>query len=239
MILSRAAAYTVIAPPHPTAREAFAAEELARYLEKILGTAPTEGGDIRFIVGGPGRNPAAEALIAKGELDALLTGGEGYLIRVTEGTVLLAGSEGKDDDERGTLYAVYAFLEGHLGCTLAAYSHPNLNAGEIVPRRESITLPEGDTVKPSADLPYRGAMVQYGDRAGNPRHALNLPFIDWLAKNRYNRIYIWASTYVSYCEIGILPELEKRGIRATVRRKLGPDINASCGQLRRAAMDEE
>ena len=30
--------------------------------------------------------------------------------------------------------------------------------------------------------------------------------------------------------------LEKRGIRATVRRRLGPDINASCGQLRRAAM---
>lgn len=30
--------------------------------------------------------------------------------------------------------------------------------------------------------------------------------------------------------------LEKRAIRATVRRKLGPDINASCGQLRRAAM---
>jgi 23S rRNA (adenine2503-C2)-methyltransferase len=27
--------------------------------------------------------------------------------------------------------------------------------------------------------------------------------------------------------------LEKRGVRATVRRKLGPDINASCGQLRR------
>ncbi len=31
--------------------------------------------------------------------------------------------------------------------------------------------------------------------------------------------------------------LESRGIRATVRRKLGPDINASCGQLRRAAMN--
>ncbi len=29
-------------------------------------------------------------------------------------------------------------------------------------------------------------------------------------------------------------ELEKRGIRATVRRTLGADINASCGQLRRA-----
>ena len=33
--------------------------------------------------------------------------------------------------------------------------------------------------------------------------------------------------------------LERRGIRATVRRKLGPDINASCGQLRRAAMKAE
>ena len=30
-------------------------------------------------------------------------------------------------------------------------------------------------------------------------------------------------------------ELERKGIRATVRRKLGSDINASCGQLRRAA----
>ena len=32
--------------------------------------------------------------------------------------------------------------------------------------------------------------------------------------------------------------LEKRGIRATVRRKLGADINASCGQLRRADQRE-
>lgn len=33
--------------------------------------------------------------------------------------------------------------------------------------------------------------------------------------------------------------LESRGIRATVRRKLGSDINASCGQLRRAAMKDK
>ncbi|MCQ2428041.1 MAG: 23S rRNA (adenine(2503)-C(2))-methyltransferase RlmN [Clostridia bacterium] len=32
--------------------------------------------------------------------------------------------------------------------------------------------------------------------------------------------------------------LEKRGIRATVRRTLGPDINASCGQLRRQTMKD-
>ncbi len=33
-------------------------------------------------------------------------------------------------------------------------------------------------------------------------------------------------------------ELEKRGIRATVRRTLGSDINASCGQLRREESDK-
>lgn len=33
--------------------------------------------------------------------------------------------------------------------------------------------------------------------------------------------------------------LESKGIRATVRRKLGSDINASCGQLRRAAMQKK
>jgi 23S rRNA (adenine2503-C2)-methyltransferase len=32
-------------------------------------------------------------------------------------------------------------------------------------------------------------------------------------------------------------ELEKRGVRATVRRTLGPDIAASCGQLRRRAAE--
>ncbi len=33
--------------------------------------------------------------------------------------------------------------------------------------------------------------------------------------------------------------LEKEGINATVRRKLGSDINASCGQLRRAKLKED
>ena len=37
-----------------------------------------------------------------------------------------------------------------------------------------------------------------------------------------------ANTVKDFCEI-----LEKNGIAATVRRKLGSDINASCGQLRR------
>lgn len=33
-------------------------------------------------------------------------------------------------------------------------------------------------------------------------------------------------------------KLEEKGVRATVRRRLGPDIDASCGQLRRTVMQE-
>ena len=33
--------------------------------------------------------------------------------------------------------------------------------------------------------------------------------------------------------------LERQGITATVRRSLGGDIDASCGQLRRKAMEQE
>ena len=33
--------------------------------------------------------------------------------------------------------------------------------------------------------------------------------------------------------------LEKRGVTATVRRKLGPDIDAACGQLRRRELQEK
>ena len=33
--------------------------------------------------------------------------------------------------------------------------------------------------------------------------------------------------------------LEKRGITATVRRKLGSDVNAACGQLRRSNLNKE
>lgn len=42
-----------------------------------------------------------------------------------------------------------------------------------------------------------------------------------------------AQVISAFCET-----LERRGIRATVRRRLGPDINASCGQLRRSHIAE-
>ena len=215
MLLTNNTPYSVLLPEDPTPREAFAGEELSKYLTRILGHAPCEGG-IPFVIGGPTRNAAAGEFISAEELATLLTGDEGYLIRITERGVLLAGSEGRDDDERGTLYAVYELLEGYFGCVFAAYSAPWVDAGEIVPTLSEVTLPEGDCLKAGADLSFRAAIPQYGCRAGNPKHGLNLAFIDYLAKNRYNRIYVWGSTYLGYCRLGVIEELTKRGIRLLV-----------------------
>lgn len=221
MILTKEIPTYIICPPVPTPRERFAADELAAYLNRIFGICVSRArekmpGANCFYIGGPGRNPGSAALISEEAFRKLLTGPEGFLVEIRGKDVLIAGSEGFDDRERGTVYGVYEFLERSLGCCLAAYSRPGACGGEIVPSYEPLSLPEGRYLKAGADRPYRTAIVQYGEAAGNPYHELNVPFADWLAKNRYNRILTWASVYEAYKETGLLQELEKRGICLSV-----------------------
>lgn len=218
MILERNGAIAICLPEAPTPREAFASQELEKYLSHCLDThlVEAENADVIFYIGGPGRNPMTSQWIGNEAFSSALTGAEGIFIRICGNKVLLAGSEGFDDWERGTVYAVYEFLERYIGCTLAAYSAPGVEAGEIVPRLEKLELSDSQYVKAGADRPYRCAIVEYGDRAGNPRHELNIPFFDWLVKNRYNRILTWTSIYEGYKEMGLVAELEKRGINLCV-----------------------
>lgn len=221
MVLFKNSPINILLPESPTETERFAAEELARYIKLILSAdsryacAPVAG-EYNFIIGGPGRNTAAAKYISSKDFGALLTGEEGIFIDIGEETVILAGSDGKADGERGTLYAVYEFLERYAGCAFAAYSHPDVCAGEVVPTLDTLALPCTRYVKAGADRPYRTAIIQYGECAGDPEHSLNVPFIDWLAKNRYNRVLMWASIYEGYKKMGLLSEIAKRGISISV-----------------------
>ncbi len=219
MLLKKNSAVEIILPAFPTPRELFAAEELFRYLQTALGIVRASSAEtdcVRFFIGGPSRNSASAELIGTEEFNSLLTGEEGLLIRIRGNCVLLAGSDGYEDQQRGTVYAVYEFLEQFVGCTLAAYSAPEADAGEIVPQLEELNLPDGQRCKPQADRPFRGAVIQYGDRAGNPKHGLNIAFLDWLIKNRFNRVVTWCKIYDGWKAMGLLPEFEKRGIIITV-----------------------
>lgn len=103
-------AVRIVVAPDATATERFAADELALFLHIVTGaTFPVSedpgrpGG--RLLVG-----PGASAPLAAG-LDLSTLAPEEILVRSAGGDLVLAGGS-----PRGTLYAVYAFLEDVVGC---------------------------------------------------------------------------------------------------------------------------
>lgn len=209
----------IVLPQKPTKRELFAAEELIKYIEEISGAKLkiTDEYEYKIIIGEPDKNKYAQELITQEEFDNLVPGPEGFMIYSNEKYLLLAGSSKNEKEmERGTIYAVYEFLEKYLGSSLCAYCKDGVDCGEYVPKSSDIEIKETKYVKECADVTYRTAIVQYSCWVGNPNHELNEKFISWLAKNRYNRILTWASIYEGYKENGMLEEAEKRGILFSV-----------------------
>ena len=221
MKLTRNSSVKIVIDVFSTPRELFAASELRKYLEKILPgialevTASATSKDLKILIGHPTRNAAMAQYITAESLDKFVPGPEGIFLRAFDDkTLLVTGSE-KDENEweRGTIYAVYELLERYLGCALAGFTNPDIAGGEYVPVLSEADLGNVDYVKECADLEFRTAVPQYLHGAISPQHKLTVPFLDWLVKNRYNRIYTWASVYEEWKECGILDEAIRRGIR--------------------------
>ena len=215
MILQKQMKISVVLPDAPGKVETFAGEEVRKYLQKMFGqvifTEDTGNADVIFIIGGPVRNRLTKDIISEEAFAQKVPGPEGLYYQIADNTVLLAGS-----DANGTLYAVYEFLEKELGCCFGAFPLPQVPAGEIVPTYETLTLADTVRYKPAADLPYRMAAVQFGGSGGDADLELAVPFFDYLAKNRYNRVQTWVGVYKQMVQLGMPAELEKRGIRLTV-----------------------
>ena len=185
----------VMSPRNPTKTENFAAEELKKYLQKVFKNITfADDAGIIFTVG---QDPA-------------VSGPEGLYYQINGDRAVLSGSDGT-----GVLYAVYAFLERELGCCFGAFPLPQALVGEVIPVYTEKKLPDTEYSK-TADLPYRTAIVQFGEEAGEADRVLTVPFIDYLAKNRYNRILTWMSVYKKMVSVGLMEELAKRGIHLTV-----------------------
>lgn len=210
---------SVVLPTNPSLQETFAANELVHYIYKITGQKPEFGktAENLIIIGGPNRNVYARKLINEESFGKFVPGPEGMIIYSKDNLLLLAGSDGKNDNtHRGTIYAVYEFLERYLECSLSAYSNSNVEAGEYVPTMKNIEISDSKFVKEKCDVPYRCAIMQYSSWLGNPNHELNEKFISWLAKNRYNRILTWSSIYEGFKKNGVLDMARKRGIMFSV-----------------------
>lgn len=224
MVLEANKKVELILPSNAAKCEVFAAEEFAKYLKLSMGisvqikkdTEETCAEALCFLIGSPKQNKYADSLISAKDFQEQVTGPEGMCICTKGNSVLLAGSEDGDGYNRGALYAVYEFLERYVGCCFGAYSKPGVSAGEIVPYHKQLELKDTTYIKKQSDLQYRTAIVQFNNWAGNADHTLTSVFIDWLAKNRYNRILTWVSVYETMKRLGYLSECEKRGIRFSV-----------------------
>lgn len=209
----------IVMPGNPTPREEFAASELISYIKKISGIKLeiTDQYENKIIIGEPDKNLYARELLTQEQFEELVPGPEGFLIYVKGNHLLLAGSsKNANEMERGTVYCIYELLESFLGCSLAAFSKAGVEAGEYIPKQKTIEIDDINYVKACADVSYRTAIVQYDAWAGSPNHKLNIPFLDWLCKNRYNRILTWSSIYEEYKQNGMLGEAIKRGLLFSV-----------------------
>ncbi len=120
-----AGAWQVQLPEAPSPAEVTARQELEHYLEAVAGSSLTVDGDgdVTFYLGDSDFSRSLG-------IDAATLADEEWLIRAEAGNVALLGG-----GERGTLYAVYHFLEDQLGVRWWGPGE------ETVPRREGLALP--------------------------------------------------------------------------------------------------
>lgn len=203
--------YSIVLPESPSEVEKFAAVELQRYIRQISGAilpiddvaAPHSVFIGISFAKRYGINMSREKL-----------GFDGYVIRSLGDSLVLAGRE-----ERGTLYAVYSFLE-KIGCRWYA---PNFDfygkwGGQYVPKMSTIILPALDIVR-KPDYAYRKEYVEEG---WTHTVTADKELIDWIAKIGMNTL-VYPLNYdgrgmVVWNKVrnSLIPELKKRGILVEV-----------------------
>jgi len=121
----------IVQSAQPTEAEAFAAQELADFVQRSTGAAPPIVKETDF-AGGKAMYVGQTEFAARQEIDFARLGAEEWVIRSAKGSLILCGGR-----PRGTLYAVYEFLEKCMGVRfLDAYT-------EHVPSMTRWVLPAG------------------------------------------------------------------------------------------------
>jgi ankyrin repeat protein/microsomal dipeptidase-like Zn-dependent dipeptidase/predicted choloylglycine hydrolase len=198
----------IVIDPKASPVEEFAAKELQRYLNRITGSEFT----LRRSSKAPG-NPAIVVSRAGMDLSRSLNFSdrpkkpESYLIAVEEEQSLLIGA-----DDRGVLYAVYAFLEEDCGVFWLAPARGQ----EVVPRKQILDITIGNRIdgpvwpiRMIAPIPKRRDNVERFKQ-----------FIDFSSKIRLNSFQLFAGSFAQM-EISepwddvrkeLIPEFKKRGL---------------------------
>ncbi len=163
LVDSGQSAYTIVVREGASPSEKHAAEELQHHLQLISGAfipVRNAGESITGPIILIGKSAAYQDLTADVSLDIL--GSEGFVIKTSGDNLVLAGGQ-----QRGSMYAVYTFLEDVLGCRWYTSDCAR------IPRKPTLEIPAlNETQKPAFE--YREPFwFDAFDR-------------DWAARNKVN-----------------------------------------------------
>lgn len=158
------AACVIVTADDASPIEKNAAKELAEHLHAVTGgtfdikVESNVAAEAPQILVGPSHR--ARGLLGGVEWTEL--GSDGIIVRTAGSHLVLTGAP---NAPRGTLYAVYTFLEDHVGCRwwTSTESH--------IPRRPTLSIGQID-IRYTPKLVYREAY--YRDNASSPSHAVRL-----------------------------------------------------------------
>ncbi len=110
--------YTIVIPSDPSPAEEHAAAELVHYIKVATGAALP-------VVGNPDAPASRRLLVGATDLSRGLVGAEtdigpeedAFIVRTVGDDIILLGA-----GDRGTLYAVYSFLQDPIGCRWLSWS---------------------------------------------------------------------------------------------------------------------
>ena len=192
--------YSILVPARPELPEKFAAMELQRYLRAISGAEFPVSSQAKRPFISIGKTAAGASLAPQPRWPQ----DDSYRIQAQNGSLVLAGS-----NARGTLYAVYDFLET-LGCRWFApdfkfYRHFH----ESVPTRTALRVAADldRTVRPAFKL--RGEYPEHY-YTNEPDDLVAL--LDWSAKNRINLVGFRQNEFSDNWYAILNPAAEQRGL---------------------------
>ena len=218
---------TIVLPDAPAPAEALAGDELKKYLSavckgkfRLCAEADAEPGSAIFV----GKTRMAGESLGKLRVEA--PQGEAYVVCVQDDGVVLCGAR-----PRGTLYAVYHFLE-ELGFR---FFEPGAS-GEVIPGGLSDSVENQCRIyKP--DMPFRQLELMLSRRDGMDHQ---LEIISWAAKNRVGSVELNAFQDYGCDYVRIFPHLMKEAGKRDLDIVLGdhgiliylllPDEDARLGE---------
>lgn len=210
----------IAVPMKPSAGEAFAASEIAKYAELMSGAkleiVESESPAVGSIVLRSGRDlPLAPSYEEGGHAGAQpKEGREWYSISVSDGRLVIAGER-----DRGLIYAAYDLL-GRLGCRWVA---PKLGVygdrAEVVPKRARLAIDLEEPIVERPALKFRKLYVE----EGLSHDTENLKqMVEWMSKSRWNTLVVpidyQGSGRVKWdnWREALTPELRKRDLQIEI-----------------------